>query len=226
MDERYREVEVRILYDADTIDPNVGLTAFYRNIQINAGSALKRGEPIHLPDYVRNLSRWIGSKDSFRDQMLTDLGKQLCDERQTRNRALMRELNEELAEEALNRKYGLLGVLDYLFTNPEDPSLHEHARDLQTAWLPERERHARRRRTNWTGTRLERRSGAAGTSSGCCTRRSRERCDACEGFRTASLSAFERPMRTRRRSSSGRAPSPRAFYSTIGKGGGHSAANS
>ncbi|MGV3721675.1 MAG: HD domain-containing protein [Actinomycetota bacterium] len=141
LDERYREPEVRILYDADTIDPNVGLTAFYRNIQINAGYALQSGKPLDLRDYVaEKLPRWLDMKQSFRDQMLTDRGREICDERQNRNRVLMRKLQAELANEAVNRKYGLLGVLEHLFTNPEDPSLREHARALQADWLPERER--------------------------------------------------------------------------------------
>jgi len=139
-DDRYREVEVRILYDADTIDPNVGLTAFYRNIQINAGTALRKGEAIDLRAYVENLPRWVHMKDSFREQMLTELGKEICDRRQSRNREVVRQLTDELAEEELNRKYGLLGVLAYLFTNPEDPSLHEHAAGLRAEWLPQRER--------------------------------------------------------------------------------------
>jgi putative nucleotidyltransferase with HDIG domain len=139
-DERYREVEVRILYDADTIDPNVGYTAFYRNVQINAGYALQRGEEIDLRAYVEKLPRWIDMKDSFRDQMLTDVGREICDLRQQRNRQMVRELQAELDDESLNRKYGLLGVVDYLFTNPEDPSLREHLAGLRGEWLPERER--------------------------------------------------------------------------------------
>jgi putative nucleotidyltransferase with HDIG domain len=139
-DERYKEVEVRILYDADTIDPNVGLTAFYRNIQINAGFAHQKGETIDLPQYVRGLERWISMKDSFRDHMLTERGKEVCDDRQQRNRGLQKQLLAELDDEAINRKYGMLGVLDHLFTNAADPSLHEHADALRTEWLPARER--------------------------------------------------------------------------------------
>ncbi len=140
MDERYREVEVRILYDADTIDPNVGLTAFYRNIQINAGFALERGEPMDLRRYVTsNIPRWIAMKDSFRDQMLTERGREICDERQQRNRVIAAQLEAELENEPVNRRYGLLGTLEYLFTNPEDPSLHEHAGGLRDEWLPHRE---------------------------------------------------------------------------------------
>jgi putative nucleotidyltransferase with HDIG domain len=138
-DRRYSEMEVRILYDADTIDPNVGLTAFYRNIQITAGNLLARGEPVNLREYVTvSLPRWVRMKDTFRDDMLTDLGRQICDERQEGNRGLFAALEDELADEELNRKYGLLGVVEHLFTNPEDPSLAEHLKELREDWLPER----------------------------------------------------------------------------------------
>lgn len=138
-DRRYNEVEVRILYDADTIDPNVGLTAFYRNIQITAGNLLAHGESVNLREYVTvNLPRWVRMKDSFRDDMLTDLGRQICDERQERNHRLFATLEEELADENLNRRYGLLGVVEHLFTNPEDPSVVEHLVELRERWLPDR----------------------------------------------------------------------------------------
>lgn len=139
-DRRYREIEVRVLYDADTIDPNVGLTAFYRNIQINAGYALQRGERMDVVDYVGRLPRWVEMKESFRDQMLTELGRQICEERHARNRALLRDLQSELADPQVSRAYGLLGVVEYLSSNPEDPSLFEHLEGLRAGWLPERER--------------------------------------------------------------------------------------
>ena len=139
-DERYREVEVRILYDADTIDPNVGLTAFYRNVQINAGYMQQRGEPLDLRAYVEKLPRWVEMKESFRDQMLTERGKELCDQRQARNREMVRLLEAELADEVVNQKYGMLGVVEQLFTNSEDPSIREHAAELREQWLPDRER--------------------------------------------------------------------------------------
>jgi putative nucleotidyltransferase with HDIG domain len=139
-DERYREPEVRILYDADTIDPNVGLTAFYRNVQINAGYALQRREPIDLREYVERLPRWIEMKQSFSDQMLTERGREICEDRHARIRSLARELRDELDNEVVNRRYGLLGVVELLFTRPEDPSIREHAAILDTDWLPERAR--------------------------------------------------------------------------------------
>ena len=139
-EERYREPEVRLLYDADTIDPNVGYTAFYRNIQINAGRAAQKGVTIDLRDYIATLPRWVNSKDQFYQHMLTERAREVCADRQARNRATMAALNEELEDFELNRRYGLLGVVEHLLTNPEDPSLREHARALSEEWLPEREK--------------------------------------------------------------------------------------
>lgn len=136
---RYRLAESRILYDADTIDPNVGLTAFYRNIQISAGGWLRRGETPDLEAYVRGLPRWVGMKDEFIDHMLTARGREIAAERQRRNRELCAQLQEELDAFALNEAYGMLGCVRYLMTDAEDPSLHRHARGLREQWLPERE---------------------------------------------------------------------------------------
>jgi hypothetical protein len=136
---RYRLVESRILYDADTIDPNLGLTAFYRNIQINAGGALRRGEPIDLESYVRGLPRWVNMKDEFIDKMITQRGREIAAERQQRNRQLCAQLEDEVEAFALNDAYGMIGCIRYLMTDAEDPSLHRHARGLREEWLPERE---------------------------------------------------------------------------------------
>jgi hypothetical protein len=140
MTRRYRLTESRILYDADTIDPNLGLTAFYRNIQINAGFWLRRGETPDLEAYAGSLSRWVNSKDAFIEKLLTERGREVAAERQRRNRALCAELEKEVLEPAVNREYGLLGCIAYLMTDAEDPSLHRHARGLRETWLPARER--------------------------------------------------------------------------------------
>jgi hypothetical protein len=136
---RYRLVESRILLDADTIDPNLGLTAFYRNIQINAGGWHKRGVEPDMDAYIRGLSRWVNMKDEFIDKMLTNRGREIAAERQTRNRQLCAQLEAELDAFPLNEAYGMIGCIRYLMTDPEDPSLHRHARGLRDQWLPARE---------------------------------------------------------------------------------------
>jgi hypothetical protein len=137
--QRYRLIESRILYDADTIDPNVGLTAFYRNIQINAGGWHRRGETPDLEAYVRGLPRWVNMKDEFMDHMLTQRGREIVAERQQRNRLLCQQLESELDAMALNEAYGMLGCVRHLMTDAEDPSLHRHAQGLREQWLPARE---------------------------------------------------------------------------------------
>lgn len=172
-DERYREPEVRILYDADTIDPNVGLTAFYRNVQITAGYALERGESVDIPSYVERLPRWIDMKESFRDHMLTDRGREICDERQARNRALVRELQAELSRPEVNARYGLLGALEYLFTNPKTRASTSTPRVSATPGSPS-EKRASRRNPAPRATSPRRRWSAAGGSSPCYARKSPE----------------------------------------------------
>jgi HD domain len=147
-DRRYRLVESRILYDADTIDPNVGLTAFYRNIQIHAGSLLRRGQAPDLEAYVRGLPRWVGMKEEFIGKMLTACGRELAAERQRRNQDICAQLQDELAAFTLNDAYGMLGCVRYLLTDADDPSLHRHARGLREEWLPQREQALAEERTH------------------------------------------------------------------------------
>jgi hypothetical protein len=136
---RYRLVESRILYDADTIDPNLGLTAFYRNVQIHAGSMLRRGQEPDLEAYVRGLPRWVGMKEEFIGHMLTDRGREIAEDRQRRNREICGQLQEELEAFDRNDAYGMIGCVRFLMTDAADPSLHRHARGLREQWLPERE---------------------------------------------------------------------------------------
>ena len=51
-------LEGRVLYDADTIDANIGLPAFYRNIQISSARA---GQPVRPPR--RELRRVAAEKN-------------------------------------------------------------------------------------------------------------------------------------------------------------------
>lgn len=136
---RYRLKESRILYDADTIDPNLGLTAFYRNIQIHAGGLLRRGQSLDLEGYVRGLPRWVNMKDEFIGKMITERGREIAAERQERNRSLCAQLQDELTAADLNAAYGMMGCIAYLMTDAADPSLHRHAHGLREDWLPQRE---------------------------------------------------------------------------------------
>ena len=137
-DELYSKVESRILYDADTMDANVGYTAFYRNVHIHSYGAIQRGG-FDLSSYVDNLPRWIDTKYSFVDNLLTESGREVGAKRQERNKELYQMLSGEKQHFDLNLKYGLLGVIDYLVSGTEDPNCKEQMDYLEQHWIPERQ---------------------------------------------------------------------------------------
>ncbi|RKU37283.1 hypothetical protein C6495_02155 [Candidatus Poribacteria bacterium] len=133
----YRNIENQVLYDADTMDPNVGYTAFFRNIHIHAHFALQRGD-FELEDYVRNLPRWINSKQAFVDKLLTASSREVAQARQDRNQQLFSQMVAELEDIEINRKYGLLGLIEYFVGETADPHFLNQLTYLQTEWLPQR----------------------------------------------------------------------------------------
>ena len=134
----YGNIENQILYDADTMDPNVGYTGFFRNIHIHAYFALQRGN-FDLEEYVRNLPRWINSKQEFVDKLLTESSREVGQIRQDRNQRLFAQMVDELDDMEINRKYGLLGVIEYFVSETEDPHFLNQLNYLQTEWLPQRQ---------------------------------------------------------------------------------------
>lgn len=133
----YNRIENQILYDADTMDPNVGYTGFFRNIHIHAYFALQRGT-FDLEDYVRNLPRWINSKQEFVDKLLTESSRELAQGRQDRNQRLFLQMVDELDDMEINRKYGLLGIIEYFVRENEDPHFLNQLDHLTNEWLPQR----------------------------------------------------------------------------------------
>ena len=133
----YNRIENQILYDADTMDPNVGYTAFFRNIHIHSHFALQRGN-FDLEDYVRNLPRWINSKQEFVDKLLTESSRQVAQARQDRNQHLFLQMVDELDDMEINRKYGLLGIIEYFVGETEDPHFLNQLDYLTNEWLPQR----------------------------------------------------------------------------------------
>lgn len=136
-DQLYGSVENKILYDADTMDPNVGYTAFYRNVHIHSHGAIQRGG-FDLSAYVDNLPRWINMKDDFVTNLLTESAREVGAMRQERNRNLYAMLAEEKQHFDINQKYGLHGVIDYLVNGTEDPHFRNQLDYLEQHWIPER----------------------------------------------------------------------------------------
>jgi len=133
----YSNIENQVLYDADTMDPNVGYTAFFRNIHIHAHFALQRGN-FDLEGYVRGLPRWINSKQEFVDKLLTESSREVAQARQDRNQQLFGQMVGELEDMEIHRKYGLLGVIEYFVSKTADPHFLNQLNYLQTEWLPKR----------------------------------------------------------------------------------------
>ena len=134
----YKNIENQILYDADTMDPNVGYTSFFRNIHIHAHFAIQRNGKFELESYVEGLTGFVDSKDSFVDQLLTDVAIEVATNRQARTRQLATEMNLELDNLEINRQYGLLGVIEFFVSEVEDPDFAYQLNYLQKEWIPKR----------------------------------------------------------------------------------------
>ncbi|HHX39946.1 MAG TPA: HD domain-containing protein [Armatimonadetes bacterium] len=135
----YRAPEARVLSDADLIDANLGLVAFYRNIQIHAGRMLQQTGSVDAVAYLDLAERWISSKNSFPESLLTPSGREVAEQRQARNRQVMEWITEESALGQVAWEYGLLGVIAFLLADCEDPSLARALRLLEEQWLPNRQ---------------------------------------------------------------------------------------
>ncbi|MCL4508789.1 MAG: hypothetical protein M1296_04590 [Chloroflexi bacterium] len=132
-------LEGRCLYDADTIDANIGLPALYRNIHITMHNLERehrtRGQS--LDDYLREsfrsffepyvrekLPAWIAGKDrDFVDRLTTGAGKSVARERIARLSVTVAHTQSELPqlEEAVNS--GVSGILHFFAHERQNPSL-------------------------------------------------------------------------------------------------------
>jgi hypothetical protein len=135
----YAPIENRVFCDADTMDPNVGYTAFFRNVHIHSYFAIKRNGRFDLKSYIEGLPRWVDGKDAFVAGLFTESAREVGQRRQERNRRLFADMSAELQEMDVNRKYGLLGVVEYFVSDTEDPHFERELNHLKTRWIPERE---------------------------------------------------------------------------------------
>ena len=136
----YKNIENQILYDADTMDPNLGYTAFFRNIHIHAYSTIRRNGQFDLEAYAQGLPRFVESKQSFAENLLTESAREVAYERQDRKRELFAQIVSELEDIPTNRKYGMLGVIEYFVSMTEDPEFLDQLNHLKNHWIPERQK--------------------------------------------------------------------------------------
>jgi len=128
-------IESRVLYDADTLDANMGLVAFYRNIQIHTHKLIRECGHATLRKYVSFIPHWLQMKQPFIKMMTTDTGRRLAQERQQRNEAAYRHLMPEIDDIKRFRGEGLMGVIEFFMMCNGNPDLQRDLRDLQTKWL-------------------------------------------------------------------------------------------
>ena len=124
-------LEKTILYEADTIDANVGLTAFYRNIHIRTHRASLQPTDAAVHQYVSTLAPWIDQKAAFLDQIATTTGRLIAQRRVER----MKEVHAQLLDELHNHlpaslEWGLLGVIKSIMRQNSDPDLEQELNQL------------------------------------------------------------------------------------------------
>lgn len=131
-------LEARILYEADTIDSNLGLVAFFRNIGIHIHSMVSRTGRYDLKEYIETIPRWLNMKEDFIPKMQTETGRKIGIARQKRNWEIWSLIEKEKEDFQLNETYGILGIVKYFMTCYDDPNLQEQISFLEQNWIPER----------------------------------------------------------------------------------------
>ncbi|MGH2459538.1 MAG: HD domain-containing protein [Chloroflexota bacterium] len=141
------------LYDADTIDANIGLPAFYRNIRITMHRMeqddARRGEgldrylvdnlEVYLSGYLREkIPPWVeGKRHDFIDKLTTENGRAVARERIERLAADVASMIDELADFPANVQRGRLAIVRRFVDHRANPSLTEELADLAHRWARE-----------------------------------------------------------------------------------------
>ncbi len=139
------------LYDADTIDANIGLPAFYRNVQITMhrleGEYARRGESLdrdlaeNLPSFLEGylgerIPTWIdGKRDDFIARLTTEAGREVARRRIVRLAAEVAAMVAELNDVETNLERGRLAVVRRFVEHRNNPSLTAEIADLRDRWL-------------------------------------------------------------------------------------------
>lgn len=143
--------EAACLYDADTIDANIGLPAFIRNIYIHlhfhdarkdAGTppiaTLLREAPLdYLRPYVlENLPRWAaGKRRDFVPRLRSESARELAMARLGRLEAVFGWLAQELDDFASNGQGSCLWAVLHFMRHRDDPSIAAEVAYLRDVWL-------------------------------------------------------------------------------------------
>jgi hypothetical protein len=147
-------IESRCLYDADTIDANIGLPAFVRNIYINLHfydgrkapeapgiDEVLASAPISFlrPYITENLPNWsAGKRRDFVPKLLTAAAVPLCEARLERLERYWRAFAADLArydDAATAAHHVCLDVMLHYMTHRDDPCISAETEYLATDWI-------------------------------------------------------------------------------------------
>lgn len=140
-DDPFRDPESCVLYDADTIDANLGAVAFYRHVQIHGYRVIKEKGALNLYDYVDAVGQWADRKRDFIDMCITKTGKDVAADRFQVDKTIHQWLENERQSDAtfqVAKQYGLLGLVDFFLRRVDDPNMHEDVEIVEREWLPAR----------------------------------------------------------------------------------------
>ena len=129
-------VEADVLYDADTLDANMGLVAFYRHVMIHCHRLFLREGGVDLSRYIESLASWLPSKRRFIERMTTDAGRRRARARQVRIVRVYRALAREAGGESSLPEGGLTSALAYWIEQVCHPDLERDRAYLRRYWLP------------------------------------------------------------------------------------------
>ncbi|HVC31906.1 MAG TPA: HD domain-containing protein [Chloroflexota bacterium] len=141
------------LYDADTIDANIGLPAFYRNIRITMHRMeqdyAKRGEDLdaylatsleaYLNVYLREkIPPWVeGKRRDFVEKLTTENGKAVARERIDHLSEDVARMVDEFDDFDANAQRGRLAIVRRFVERRDNPSLTAELADLSSRWTKE-----------------------------------------------------------------------------------------
>lgn len=144
-------IESACLYDADTIDANIGLPALVRNIYINLHFYDARRQPgaptldevlqdapldFLRPYITENLPRWnAGKRRDFVPKLRTETGRQVAEARLARLEVILTELAQDLEHFDGGADHSPVDVMLHYMRHREEPSIAEETAYLTQGWL-------------------------------------------------------------------------------------------
>lgn len=150
MVKEWSSLEGRCIYDADTLDANIGHPALFRNVHITMHNLerqhAQRGESVddllhhhlraHLEPYVtERLAGWVNGKEhDFVPKMTTEAGRSRAMARIERLQKTVEAMTAEFANYDEEIEHGRLAVLVYFMRNRQNPALSEQFPELQARW--------------------------------------------------------------------------------------------